>query len=356
MNYQANSPEENEAKAGGLVPTAQVLPTTRDPYYSAVGTYAGVGAEASSDFQLDLIEYLRIIIKRRWIILSIVVAFLTLGAVTTLIKTPLYTSTVRLQIDRDVAKIVEGGNITPVEGQDSEFMRTQYELLQGRTMAERVASALKLGNDPSFFQPRQFSILGFAKRLLSFSAVRPADVSNKVNLENAAGWHRTGEPSLKPIGGSRLVDVSYSDPDPQRAQKIAAAYAEAFIASNLDKRFEANSYAKVFLEDQLAQLKLRLEDSEKELLNFGQKEEIVQTNDKESIAENNLASANAALGNLISERIKNEQLWKQLEIRQMQSTCRNCCQTGLLKGCALNEVRWKLTTRKSSRPSSRVIR
>ena len=30
-------------------------------------------------------------------------------------------------------------------------MRTQYELLQGRTMAERVASALKLGEDPDFF-------------------------------------------------------------------------------------------------------------------------------------------------------------------------------------------------------------
>jgi uncharacterized protein involved in exopolysaccharide biosynthesis len=112
--------------------------------------------------------------------------------------------------------------------------------------------------------------------------------------------------------GSRLV-VSYSDPDPARAQRIAAAYGQAFIASNIDKRFEANSYAKVFLEDQLQQLKLRLERSEKALLDFAQKEQIIQTNDKVSIAESNLAAANGALGALVSERIKNEQLWKRLE-------------------------------------------
>src|SRR5690606_34344758 len=69
-----------------------------------------------------------------------------------------------------------------------------------------------------------------------------------------------------PVPGSRLVDVTYDDPDPRRAQKITAAYAQAFIASTLDKRFEANAYAKTFLEDQIKQLKLRLEESEKAML------------------------------------------------------------------------------------------
>ena len=91
------------------------------------------------------------------------------------------------------------------------------------------------------------------------------------------------------------------------------AYADAFIASTIDKRFQANAYAKTFLEDQIKQLKLRLEESEKVLLDFAQKEQIVAVTEKSSIAENNLAAANTALGNLISERIKNEQLWRQVE-------------------------------------------
>jgi len=312
MNYQRANPPDGDAKPGGLVPAAQGLPPTRDAYYSAVGAYAGPGAEPPSDFQLDLLEYLRVLIKRRWLILSIVAASLVFGALMTLIKTPLYTSTVRIQIDRSIAKIVESGNVTPVEGPELEFMRTQYELLQSHTIAERVASALKLGEDPGFFEPREFSLMRYLRGLVRSKAA-PTERSSKVNYEAAAAGVVIGNRAIKPIVGSRLVDITYSDPDPARAQRIAAAYADAFVASNLDKRFEANSYAKVFLEDQIAQLKLRLEQSEQALLDFGEKEEIVQTNDKASIAEANLASANVAMNALVSERIKNEQLYRQLD-------------------------------------------
>src|SRR5690606_24044353 len=100
--------------------------------------------------------------------------------------------------------------------------------------------------------------------------------------------------------------------NPARAQRIAMAYAEAFKAANVDKRFEANSSAKTFLEDKVKQAKLRLEDSERTLLDFAQKEQIVVITEKASIAESNLASANAALGRLVSERIRNEEQWKQV--------------------------------------------
>jgi len=325
MNYhRANLPEDSAPKAGSVIPAAQAVPTTRDPYTSAVGSYYGPagygpgygpGADAPSNFQLDVLEYLRIAVKRRWLILSIIGAALTFAAVTTLMKTPLYTSTVRLQIDPTMtaAKVTDTGNATVVDDPDSNFMRTQYELLRGRTMADRVASALKLGDDPNFFQPRDFSIWEFVKGLIR-SAPPPANQgSKKANYEAWAAGIVLGNRAVNPVIGSRLVDISYSDPAPARAQRIAQGYADAFVASNIDKRFEANSYSKVFLEDQIQQLKVRLEQSEKGLLDFGRKEEIVQTNDKTSIAETNLSAANMALGTLISERMKNEELWKQLD-------------------------------------------
>jgi capsular exopolysaccharide synthesis family protein len=310
--YQPQLPDDTGRDARGLVPAGETALASRDPYHYP-GTAAAPAGDAPLDFHLDILEYLRIVVKHRWLILSIVAACVVLGVVITLMKTPLYVSTVRLQIDRGVAKIVEGGNITPVEGADSEFLRTQYELLQGPTLARRVASALKLGEDPVFFHPREFSITGSAQNLFHSAGDAPVQASRKLDLESSAARVVMENRSIRPIMGSRLVDISYADPEPVRAQKIAAAYAEAFIASNIDKRFEANSYAKVFLENQIQQLKLRLEQSEKTLLDFAQKEQIVQTNDKVSIAESNLAAANGALGALISERIKNEQLWKQLE-------------------------------------------
>ena len=71
-----------------------------------------------------------------------------------------YASTARLQIDRDTVQVVKGGDVNPTEASGIEFLRTQYELLQGRTMAERVVSGLRLGEIPEFIKSREFSLRG----------------------------------------------------------------------------------------------------------------------------------------------------------------------------------------------------
>src|SRR5690348_3685309 len=122
MNYhRANLPEGGDPKSGSVIPAAQMSPVARDPYNSAVGSYygpgygPGYGPTPGSDFQIDLLQYLHVLIKRRWVILSIVGAALVIATLYTLMQTPLYTSTVRLQIDRSVAKVVEAGSIAPAD-------------------------------------------------------------------------------------------------------------------------------------------------------------------------------------------------------------------------------------------------
>ena len=147
----------------------------------------------------------------------------------------------------------------------------------------------------------------------------------------------------------------YSDPDPARAQRIANAYADAYVASNLDKRFQANASAKVFLEDKIAQLKIKLEDSEQKMLDFAKKEQIVDVNDKASIAESNLAAANAALGGIIAERTKNEQLVEAGRELPAISICPSFLTNSVIEPFARSSVRRsKSSIRRSSRPSSRA--
>ncbi len=310
-NTDGNFSNGNVPSGGRLVPVEPA--PTPSPYGYGYGAPLPYGyAESEGDLGLYLREYWRIAVKRRWVILSILVTVLSLGMLRTLMMTPLYNATVRLQIDQNAAKVVEGG-VTPTESiYDYDFLKTQYEILQSRGIAERVASNLKLGEDKTFGGPSGFSLIGAVRTLLSPPAEDRKEPT-KADKENAASGIVLGNTTVRPVAGSRLVDITYSDPSPARAQRIANAIADAYIASNLDKRFQANAYAKTFLEDQLKQLKLRLEASEKALLDFAEKEQIVVLNEKSSIAENNLAAANSALGTLTSERIKNEQLWKQLD-------------------------------------------
>lgn len=313
-------PGGNRETARQLVLAGETLPTTKDPY-GRLALYYGESVDRESDqLRLTLLEYCRILYKHKWLILGVAIVFSVIGLVRTLTETPLFTSSVRLQIDSP-PRIVEGGNIN-ADNEDYRFMTTQYQLLESRTMAERVASMLKLGNDADFLKPRGFSIVDTVMGMLSPEPASNKGVSSskgldEIALERWAAGVILGNRAVQPITDSRLVDISYSDPDPARAQRIANAYADAFIASNIDKRFQANESAKVFLEDKIEQLKQRLQESEHELIDFAEKQQIVGINydsdQKTSIAEANLANATAELQKLTSERAKNEELWRQAQ-------------------------------------------
>jgi polysaccharide biosynthesis transport protein len=304
-NHQIASSGEARIPAARLMIESSTAFVAQDPYRQG-GFYTNDVSSDDEGLKRTLREFCYILNKRKWLICSIVAAIMVIALLSTLMTTPLYTSTVRIQIDRHATHVLEGGNITPTEAFDPEFFKTQYELLQSRSLAERVASATQLSVDPGFGKQRGPSV-----------AVTSGESEHagreRADRERAVVGTILSNRVVRPLPGSRLVDVSFSDPDPTRAQKVASAFGEAFISFNLDKRFQANAYAKTFLDDQIKQLKLRLEDSEKILLDFAEKEQIVATTDKASIAESNLAAANATLGNIISERIKNEQLWRQAQ-------------------------------------------
>jgi succinoglycan biosynthesis transport protein ExoP len=296
-------------EAGKLIPKSATPPSSYGEADAPIGYFgrSDGGTEAAS-----LYEVLRVLRKHKWRVLAIVSAFGVIGLLRTLMMTPLYTATVRVQIDRNVAKVVESGNIAPLESFDFEFLRTQYELLQGAAVAERVASTLRLGDDQSFLNQGGGGVIGFVFSLLSVGS-RGNVLSDRAAQERAAAGIVLANRTIRPLSGSRLVDISYTDPVPARAQMIAGGLAQAFIDLNLDKRFQVNAYAKSFLEDQIKQLQIRLQDSEKALVDFGEREQIITTNEKSSIAESNLSAGNAALGALVAERIRNEQLYKQVE-------------------------------------------
>ncbi len=275
----------------------------RDPFYPI-----GLDASESGDNEIGIVlrQYLHIVLKHKWLILSLALVFSVLGGVRALLKTPLYAAAARIQIDREAGKIIEGG-ASPSEEGGADFLRTQYELIKSRAMADRVVSALRIYEDKDFFKPTDVSLFSL------FSGSGNAQPQQASVLQERAIGMLAGGISVSPVAQSRLVDLIYLDPNPLRAQRIANAYADAYVASTVDKRFQANSYAKTFLDDQIKQLKIRLQESEKDVLVFAEREKMVEVSEKSSIVENTLAAANVTVGQLISERMKNEQLWRQVE-------------------------------------------
>ncbi|RYZ75100.1 MAG: polysaccharide biosynthesis tyrosine autokinase [Lysobacteraceae bacterium] len=262
---------------------------------------------APADDEINLLEYWQILRERQWLVAGIAAAVFLLALVFTLLATPIFRASSTLQIERDSMKIVDVGALTPAESpMDRDFYQTQYELLQSRSLALRVVQDLKLVEHPQFAETME----SVDEALAGKGAGAPA--SGPLAREQALVQPLLNGLSIEPVRNSRLVRVNFDSPDPVLAARVANAYGDAFIASNLERRFEASSYARKYLEDRLAELKAKLEDTEKELVGFATSEQIVSVGDDQpSLSAQNLSQLNASLAAAQDARIRSEAAWRQ---------------------------------------------
>ena len=274
------------------------------------------GILADDEDGINLLELWRVLVKRKWTILTFFVIVVTAVITATFLQTPIYRATITLQIERQVPKVVEFQNAAPVDSTSSgDFYQTQYELLKSRSLAERVLDQLNLRE--TTLAPRERSL--WKRFTASLAAIAGQE---SVATESQAG---SGTPlrvgallaglTVQPIRNSSLVTLHYDSPDTALAARILNAWAQTFINTNLERRIEASSHAKNFLQEQLQQIKARLEDSEVELIDFARREEIINIDidDRQTIIGQNLQQMNAALASAGQERIKAEVLYQQMQ-------------------------------------------
>lgn len=276
----------------------------------------------AQDDKIDLLEYWRILVKRRWTVLATVAMVMVIALVSTLLMTPIYRSVATLQIERNAAQVVQVGGVNNEAAEyGNDFQETQIGLLKTRALAQRVVSQLGL------VESRELDRLWPGspwEKLAGLFSGKPDDAkpaAGRTSTDQKAAAARLKKVtedfesgfSVDTVKNSQLVSINYDSPSPEFSQRAANAIAEAFIASNLERRFDSTSYAKSYLEDRLQELKLKLEDSERKLVEFAQKEQIVSSGDESgaSLSQQNLGSLNTAYAKAKEDRIRAESRWKQ---------------------------------------------
>ncbi|KAB7764051.1 polysaccharide biosynthesis protein GumC [Xanthomonas maliensis] len=259
---------------------------------------------------VNLLDYWRALVSQRWLIVMIVVGTVLLALIVTLLMPVKYRATSTLQIERDSLNVVNVENLMPVESpQDRDFYQTQYQLLQSRSLARAVIREAKLDQEPAFKQVVDDALADAAEKNpeagKSLSS-RQAIVERALTDTLLAGL------VIEPILNSRLVYVNYDSPDPALSAKIANAYSHEFIVSTQQRRLKASSFATKYLGERLAQLRSKVEESEKNLVDYSTDQQIVSVGeDKPSLPAQNLSELNALLATAQDSRIKAEAAWRQ---------------------------------------------
>ena len=243
---------------------------------------------------LDLAAFIRIVAHWRWLILGALALGLLAAVAVTMLTTPVYRSWVTLEVNPPTVEIMDeksGDRSTPVSNWD--FVTTQVGLLKSRSIAERAAQDLNLANNKDF-------------------AGSEGDASSR--LEIATDKIANGLKAEVPEQG-QLIEFSFDSESPGLSAAIANQLAESFINSNLQRRYDASSYARNFLERQIAKTRGELEKSERQLVAYAQAQGIINTGsgeagatstDANSIQGESLIALNKALADAIARRVAAE--------------------------------------------------
>jgi capsular exopolysaccharide synthesis family protein len=244
----------------------------------------------------------RIVSEWRWLILGAVAVGLAGAIVITFLTTPLYRASATLEVSPPTIEAVDESKFSKnTIVNQREYLATQVGLLGSRSLALRVAQDLNLPSNKSFL---------------------PGEGDRQLRLKAATGTLMGGF-HVDPVEGSDLIRISYVSPSPSLAAQIVNSYADNFINSNLQRRYEASDYARQFLERQIGKMRGELENSERQLVAYAQREQIINTGgsgtgeggksqggDANSLQGASLVSMNLALTDAQTKRISAEEAYR----------------------------------------------
>src|SRR5579859_6620991 len=245
-----------------------------------------------------LYDYLLILRKHQWLILSFLLAVVTIVSIATFRMQPVYSTTARVEIDR------ENSNVLPFQGADSfdyvmdadNYIETESKILTSETLALQTIRSTGLASHPEYASGDGPS-----------EAIASGSLANHKRPPELAAF--LGSLSVKRVPNSRLLDVTFESTDPQLAARVVNAHIENFREENFKSRYQAIAQASSWLADQLDELKVKVQKSEDARLEYERKNQIWELDDKSNVATQRLSDLNKELTEAQTERMKKQALY-----------------------------------------------
>ncbi|MBF6571122.1 MAG: polysaccharide biosynthesis tyrosine autokinase [Candidatus Binataceae bacterium] len=287
-------------------------PLMRDRTPMAAPGFHGAAADAP-----DLRDYWVIIRKRQRLIAGFLVAALGLTALVVFNLTPLYVARGTLLLEAETAPILD--TKTPVNAPEvsgeHDFYKTQYDILQSRSLAAKVITELDLADNPLFGgRPRDPGLIA------GWWAAAHAWIGQWFTSSNKAGDQpgQSGVPSsaidaylarlrIEPEYGTQLVKVAFSTPDPELSARIVDTHIDDYIRRGMELKADTARNAEQFLQNKLAELKDRVEKTEAALNAYRRDHGVIafslDETGKGQMLEQRLTDLNDSLAKVETDRI-----------------------------------------------------
>ncbi|MCW5198320.1 hypothetical protein VU06_01055, partial [Desulfobulbus sp. F3] len=286
-------------------------------------------------------EYFHIILKRKGLLLTTVSIFFLVSMLSAFFKTPIYTASTRLLIEKnsDVNRL-EGFNGYMLF--DPDFQATQLELLRSFNVSLRVAQNLELDTKyRQYFlqQSSDHSLPDLIREFISSLAAKMAVSLNTMIKPYVGGEETTKQPAInsgkvssapekeaeniaamlqnavkvEPVRDTKIVTLFYSHSNPELAQLIANAMVQAYIDETLDIKTSTTRHTLQWMTAKAAEEQKKLEASEKALQNYMREHDIVTVENRLVVLPERLSSLSKELAEAQTKEKEYEAVYRQIE-------------------------------------------
>ena len=249
--------------------------------------------------QNPILHYWQILRKRKWAVLAAFGIVFALSVIATLNATRLYQATSKVAIfpeNPNVLGFKDAENGSP----DYEYeatMETQAAILRSDALAMKVIEAMHLDQDPAFTG---------ATRPQAEDSIRVSNMQpDPAKAAGLLGAFRGGL-SVQIIPNSRLVQISYTHPNPRLATEMVNALVRTFIEENFKTKYESVTQTSDWLSTELADLQLKVQTSEEKLVRYQKDHSILGVDEKQNIVTAKLNELNNELTVAQTDRIQKE--------------------------------------------------
>ena len=263
----------------------------------------------------------------KWLLITTSLVGAIIAAISALGAIPIYRASAKLLIERAAPQVVKVPDLLPTEeALATDFYPTQYGILKSFSLARAVVTNLDLQQHPEFVgtpEEKSFDLLGSIRGglrgVLEGIGIAPAARRHAAVTSTADALERQiveaflGRLKVDPVRNSRLVTISFEGRDPALIAQIVNTLAEAYMNLTIELKLNTAQAAMQWLRDKVGEERQKIEQAERALQAFRERENILSAQGSEEVLVRKLAALNDMH---IQTRVKRLEIDSQVQLLQ----------------------------------------
>ena len=281
--------------------------------------------QQTDNTELSLSSFLNVLEVRRKLIISVTFLISLLALLTIYQLVPRYTATNQLLIGINSAKVVDIEEVLSGGMKGDSAVIGEMEVIKSRELAHKIIAHLHLDQYEEFnpkpkppgfldqFNPKNWIPETWKESLGTKALDTRTETEKQESQLNNLTNKFLSKVTVSQVKRSQVINIAVETQDPKLAAIIANEVADQYIVGQLQAKFDATKKATDWLNDQLGDLKQKLENSERAVENYRKNHNLVEVSKGTGVTQQQLSEINSQLISARAQRAEAEAKYQQVE-------------------------------------------